>query len=362
MIAYLRSSSSVDKLLAALRDFAGMVEAWWVQRRAGTGAGVLLNGAGALVLAPAVAASLPPAKRQMLEFVGQSQPAGGVGGHEQQQQQPETRQPQTVYRQPQLQAVYVQPEVITHPILTGGRLVLETSALPLLGTDGSGELQMVGAAAGAYLQNMTGPINDHMVGHHQPAANGSADDWRAAAAAAAVAGTGSGREDGGGRELQKRPDSRRLCALNVGGHLFLTTTATLLSFEGSYFWKLVQSSSTNDSSRRGAHHEFFIDRNGKVWWPLASGVPGAPGAQCRCSQLPACPSWCMPVHCRLPVTVWCVMPARCPPLPPPLNACTILLFLTCCSTPYNYARTCFSTCWLADLSPIASLCVLCAAV
>ena len=86
-------------------------------------------------------------------------------------------------------------------------------------------------------------------------------------------------------------DGKRFVTLNVGGHRFLTTAATLAAVEGSYFAKLAaaqQAALTGGSSRSGgssgggdgkgcgpASSEFFVDRNGKV---RESGEGEAAGA------------------------------------------------------------------------------------
>ena len=56
---------------------------------------------------------------------------------------------------------------------------------------------------------------------------------------------------------------KRFVSLNVGGHRFLTTAATLAAAEGSYFAKLAQQGQ-GSSGGRGGPAEFFIDRSGKV--------------------------------------------------------------------------------------------------
>jgi hypothetical protein len=51
--------------------------------------------------------------------------------------------------------------------------------------------------------------------------------------------------------------------LNVGGHRFLTTAATLAAVNGSYFAKLSRQAAA--AAGRGRDNiEFFVDRSGKV--------------------------------------------------------------------------------------------------
>jgi hypothetical protein len=63
--------------------------------------------------------------------------------------------------------------------------------------------------------------------------------------------------------------------LNVGGHRFLTTAATLGAQDGSYFAKLAaQAVAAAGKGKSGS--EFFVDRSGKVggqgWWVGAGGL------------------------------------------------------------------------------------------
>lgn len=59
-------------------------------------------------------------------------------------------------------------------------------------------------------------------------------------------------------------DGKRFVTLNVGGHRFLTTAATLSAVDGSYFCKLAQQASQHAGGRGGGCAEFFVDRSGKV--------------------------------------------------------------------------------------------------
>ncbi|GAB4817404.1 hypothetical protein N2152v2_004450 [Parachlorella kessleri] len=56
-------------------------------------------------------------------------------------------------------------------------------------------------------------------------------------------------------------------SLNVGGHRFLSTAATLAAVEGSFLWQLAQQSCSGKEARRGSRQapEFFIDRSGKLF-------------------------------------------------------------------------------------------------
>lgn len=146
-------------------------------------------------------------------------------------------------------------------------------------------------------------------------------------------------------------DGKRFVTLNVGGHRFLTTAATLAAVDGSYFCKLAQQASQQAGGRGGASAEFFVDRSGKVcgrggagWGGCggggggvraALGVAGAPGHQapalccpcgCACKRALAAHPWarvlllhCAP-HARKPVGL-CAMAK-----PRPLHPAALQIF------------------------------------
>lgn len=62
-----------------------------------------------------------------------------------------------------------------------------------------------------------------------------------------------------GQHLQK------IVALNVGGHRFLTTPATLAAAKGSCLWNLVTVQQQRSVLPASLSGEIFIDRNGKIF-------------------------------------------------------------------------------------------------
>lgn len=298
---HLRPDSSVDLIMAELRDFVQMVVSWWENRKktdnAGSGAMLLKRAASAgLLLGGGMGASValgPPAKKPCLDYV---------------QLGPPHHPPAPALYSGTL---YAAPEIVPVPLLTGsggsGRL---PDRLPLVG--GSGALDELAVAGengtqhggSGYLQHLqsaplqSAPTDSQLFGQlfqpgggpDGPAVPGVAaahthsprDQLEAAAAAAAggavVAYRPQSPREGSADNLVPRPaapahgsgdgrpvDGKRFVTLNVGGHRFLTTAATLAAVDGSYFCKLAQQASQQAGGRGGASAEFFVDRSGKIF-------------------------------------------------------------------------------------------------
>ncbi|KAL4448314.1 hypothetical protein ABPG75_005533 [Micractinium tetrahymenae] len=294
---HLRPDSSVDLILGELRDFVAMVVSWWENRKktdnAGSSAMLLKRAASAgLLLGAGAGASValgPPAKKPCLDYIQLGPPHHPPAP--------------TLYSG----TLYAAPEIVPVPLLTGAggsgrlpdRLPLgppqgSNAAVEELGVPGENGTQHGGSG---YLQHLPpGPTDSqlfdqlfqpgappagpaapagaapHAAGTHSPRAQ-----LEAAAAAVAAGGTMAGYhpqspKEGSADNQGPRPggpanggiDGKRFVTLNVGGHRFLTTAATLAAVDGSYFCKLAQQASQQGGGRGGSA-EFFVDRSGKIF-------------------------------------------------------------------------------------------------
>lgn len=77
-------------------------------------------------------------------------------------------------------------------------------------------------------------------------------------------------------------DGKVFVTLNVGGHRFLTTAATLAAVGGSYFSKLAQQAAAAAAKGHNGS-EYFVDRSGKVrCWGVWLGARARTRA-CMCA-------------------------------------------------------------------------------
>lgn len=323
---HLRTDTSVDRLHGELRDFVAMVVDWWHNRKkaenCGTVGGGLCSGVSLIHRVTSTGLlmgggnGMQLSKKPRLDFM-QLAPIP--------QALPQTGPP-PVYQS----TIYAAPEIMPHALLTngGGSAVLPPRAALAAAADDlalqphqqqaqaqahNHLQQQLQADESGYLQHLPNHSDAHLFGHLFPV-NGSGGAGGAAAAEGNSNGRGSqsprdgaqqgsgllapmdgsagGAGGGGGgsggyyphsplpdrreesadnRELARAiapsaADSKLFVTLNVGGHRFLTTAATLAAVDGSYFAKLAQQAAAAAAKNRGGGgSEYFVDRSGKMF-------------------------------------------------------------------------------------------------